>query len=240
MAKIEFKPGTMLNPVPVVMVSCGDEKKHNIITIAWTGIVNTDPPMTYISVRKERYSHDILQRTGEFVINLTTKDLAFATDYCGVRSGRKTDKFKEMKLTPAESRKVSCPSIGESPVNLECRVLDVLEFPTHDMFLAEIVGVCVEESLMDEKGRLCLENADLIAYSHGSYVALQQKELGTFGYSVIKPKTRKRIAAQKRQEHQAQSNHKSGKRPKASARGKSSHRNSSDRKRHHSSAKEIR
>ena len=151
MAKIEFKPGTMLNPIPAVMVSCGDEREQNIITIAWTGIVNTDPPMTYISVRKERYSHDIIARTGEFVINLTTKDLAFATDYCGVRSGRNVDKFKEMKLTAAESRHVSCPSIGESPVNLECRVLDIREFPTHDMFLAEIVGVSVDEDLMDEK-----------------------------------------------------------------------------------------
>ena len=234
MAKIEFKPGTMLNPVPAVMVSCGDETEQNIITIAWTGIVNTDPPITYISVRKERYSHDIIARTGEFVINLTTKDLAFATDYCGVRSGRKTDKFREMKLTAVKSRHVSCPSIGESPVNLECRVLDVREFPTHDMFLAEIVGVSVEESLMDETGRLCLEDAGLIAYSHGSYVALQQEALGTFGYSVMKPKTRKRIAAQKRQDKR------NGKRPEGPARGQNSRTNGSGRKKSHSSAKKIR
>ena len=258
MAKIEFKPGTMLNPVPAVMVSCGDEREQNIITIAWTGIVNTDPPITYISVRKERYSHDIIARTGEFVINLTTKDLALATDYCGVRSGRKVDKFKEMKLTAAESRHVSCPSIGESPVNLECRVLDIREFPTHDMFLAEIVGVSVDEDLMDEKGRLCLEDAGLIAYSHGSYVALEQQEIGTFGYSVMKPKTRKRIAAQKQQERrnrsgrqdrrdeagrQASQNRgerKNGKRPEAPARGGSSRKNGSGRKKSHSSAKKIR
>lgn len=246
MAKIEFKPGTMLNPVPAVMVSCGDETEQNIITIAWTGIVNTDPPMTYISVRKERHSHDIIARTGEFVINLTTKDLAFATDYCGVRSGRKVDKFKEMDLTPAKSRKVSCPSIGESPVNLECKVLDVREFSTHDMFLAEIIAVSVEESLMDEKGRLRLEDAGLIAYSHGSYVALQHKELGTFGYSVMKPKTRRRIAAQKRQDNHARKakqgdrEGKNGKRPEAPVRGQASRRNSSGRKKSHSPAKKIR
>ena len=221
MAKIEFKPGTMLNPVPAVMVSCGDETEQNIITIAWTGIVNTDPPMTYISVRKERHSHDIIARTGEFVI-------------------------KEMDLTPAKSRKVSCPSIGESPVNLECKVLDVREFPTHDMFLAEIIGVSVEESLMDEKGRLRLEDAGLIAYSHGSYVALQHKELGTFGYSVMKPKTRRRIAAQKRQDNHARKakqgdrEGKNGKRPEAPVRGQASRRNSSGRKKSHSPAKKIR
>lgn len=227
MAKIEFKPGTMLNPVPAVMVSCGDENERNIITIAWTGIVNSEPPITYISVRKERYSHDIIARTGEFVINLTTKDLAFATDYCGVRSGRKVDKFKEMNLTATESRHVCCPSIGESPVNLECKVLEVHEFPTHDMFLAEIVGVSVEEELMDEEGRLCLERAGLIAYSHGSYAALQQQELGRFGYSVMKPKTRRRIAAQKRQEQSKRNNRK---RPERPAREKNSRETGSDRK----------
>ena len=188
MAKIEFKPGTMLNPVPAVMVSCGDETEQNIITIAWTGIVNTDPPMTYISVRKERHSHDIIARTGEFVINLTTKDLAFATDYCGVRSGRKVDKFKEMDLTPAKSRKVSCPSIGESPVNLECKVLDVREFPTHDMFLADVVAVHADEKYMDENHKFHLEQAEPIMYSHGSYFGCGEL-LGTFGYSVRKKRT---------------------------------------------------
>ena len=142
--------------------------------------------MTYISVRKERHSHDIIARTGEFVINLTTKDLAFATDYCGVRSGRKVDKFKEMDLTPAKSRKGSCPSIGESPINLECKVLDVREFPTHDMFLAEVLGVTVDEKYMDENGKFHLNDAGLVAYSHGEYFKLGKK-LGKFGYSVQKP-----------------------------------------------------
>ena len=198
MGKIQFKPGTMLNPVPAVMVSCGDGDLKNIITIAWTGIVNTDPPMTYISVRKERYSHDIIARSGEFVINLTTEKLAFATDYCGVRSGRNVDKFKEQALTPAASQVVSCPSIAESPVNIECRVTEIKELGSHDMFLAEIVSVSVDEDLMDEKGRLCLEEAGLIAYNHGHYFGLKRNEIGRFGYSVMKPKTRKRYNAEKR------------------------------------------
>ncbi len=198
MAKIEFKPGTMLNPVPAVMVSCGDGTESNIITIAWTGIINTDPPITYVSVRKSRYSHDIIEKTGEFVINLTTEKLTFAADYCGVRSGRDTDKFRDMKLTAAESRKVKCPSIEESPVNLECRVIEKKEYPTHDMFIAEIVSVSVDEDLMDENNRLCLEKAGLTAYSHGHYYVLPEKDTGRFGYSVMKPKTRKRIAAEKR------------------------------------------
>lgn len=188
----------MLNPVPAVMVSCGDDTVSNIITIAWTGIINSDPPITYVSVRKSRYSHDIIERTGEFVINLTTEKLAFAADYCGVRSGRDVDKFKEMKLTAAESKEVSCPSIEESPVNIECRVMEMKEYPTHDMFIAEIVSVSVDDSLMDENGRLCLDEAGLVAYNHGHYFALQKKEIGRFGYSVMKPKTRKRIEAEKR------------------------------------------
>lgn len=198
MSKTVFKPGTMLNPVPAVMVSCGDDAVNNIITIAWTGIINSDPPITYVSVRKSRYSHDIIERTGEFVINLTTEKLAFAADYCGVRSGRDVDKFKEMKLTAAESKEVSCPSIEESPVNIECRVMEMKEYPTHDMFIAEIVSVSVDDSLMDETGKLCLDEAGLVAYNHGHYFALQKKEIGRFGYSVMKPKTRKRIEAEKR------------------------------------------
>ena len=198
MSKTVFKPGAMLNPVPAVMVSCGDDTVSNIITIAWTGIINSDPPITYVSVRKSRYSHDIIERTGEFVINLTTEKLAFAADYCGVRSGRDVDKFKEMKLTAAESKEVSCPSIEESPVNIECRVMEMKEYPTHDMFIAEIVSVSVDDSLMDENGRLCLDEAGLVAYNHGHYFALQKKEIGRFGYSVMKPKTRKRIEAEKR------------------------------------------
>lgn len=198
MGKISLKPGTMLNPVPAVMVSCGEGDVKNIITVAWTGIINSDPPMTYVSVRKERFSHDIIERTGEFVINLTTEKLAFATDYCGVRSGRDVDKFKERRLTPQESIRVNCPSIAESPVNIECRVTEVRELGSHDMFMAEIVNVSVDEELMEEKGRLCLEEAGLIAYSHGHYYGLKRNEIGRFGYSVMKPKTRKRLNAQKR------------------------------------------
>lgn len=201
MAKTEFKPGTMLNPVPAVMVSCGNEDVKNIITIAWTGIINSDPPITYVSVRKSRFSHDIIEKTGEFVINLTTEKLAFAADYCGVKSGRDVDKFKEQKLTAAKSRKVNCPSIEEAPVNIECKVIEKKEYPTHDMFIAEIVSVSVDDALMDEKGRLCLDEAGLVAYNHGHYFALQRKELGRFGYSVMKPKTRKRIEAEKRKKN---------------------------------------
>lgn len=198
MPKTVFKPGTMLNPVPAVMVSCGDGKVSNIITIAWTGIINSDPPITYVSVRKSRFSHNIIEKTGEFVINLTTKKLAVAADYCGVRSGRDVDKFKEQKLTAAESRVVRCPSIEESPVNIECKVIEKKDYPTHDMFIAEIVSVSVDNDLMDENGRLCLDEAGLIAYNHGHYFALERRAIGRFGYSVMKPKTRKRIEAEKR------------------------------------------
>ena len=198
MPKTVFKPGTMLNPVPAVMVSCGDGKVSNIITIAWTGIINSDPPITYVSVRKSRFSHNIIEKTGEFVINLTTKKLAAAADYCGVRSGRDVDKFKEQKLTAAESRVVRCPSIEESPVNIECKVIEKKDYPTHDMFIAEIVSVSVDNDLMDENGRLCLDEAGLIAYNHGHYFALERRAIGRFGYSVMKPKTRKRIETEKR------------------------------------------
>lgn len=201
MAKTVFKPGTMLNPVPAVMVSCGDGDVKNIITIAWTGIINSDPPMTYVSVRKSRYSHDIIERTGEFVINLTTEKLTFAADYCGVKSGRDVDKFREQKLTASDSVVVSCPSIAESPVNIECRVVEKREYPTHDMFVAEIVSVSVDEELMDETGRLRLDEAGLVAYNHGHYFALRKKEIGRFGFSVMKPATKKRIEAEKRKKN---------------------------------------
>ncbi|MDO4177421.1 MAG: flavin reductase family protein, partial [Bacillota bacterium] len=149
MSKIKLNPGAVTAPVPAVMVSCGRPgEKPNIITIAWTGVLNSDPPMTYISVRKERYSHEIISETGEFVINLTTEELAFATDWCGVKSGRDYDKFSERKLTAVDSQVVSCPSIGESPVNIECRVTEVKELGTHDMFMAEIVSVSADDSIM--------------------------------------------------------------------------------------------
>lgn len=186
MSKELWKPGNMLYPLPVVMISVADkEGKANIITVAWAGTVCTNPPMVSISVRPERYSYDILKETGEFVINLTTKDLAYATDYCGVKSGRDVDKFKEMKLTPISGEMVKAPMIKESPVNLECRVTQVLPLGSHDMFLAEVVAVHADKQYMDEKGKFHLEYAQPIVYSHGSYLATGET-IGTFGYSVKK------------------------------------------------------
>lgn len=211
MSKLNFKPGTMLNPVPAVMVSCGNKDEHNIITVAWTGIVNSEPPMTYVSVRKERHSHDIIKKTGEFVINMTTEKLAFATDYCGVRSGRDVDKFKEQNLTPVKGEKVDCPVIKESPVNLECKVVEVHEYGSHDMFVAEIVNVQVDEDLMDEKGRIRLDQAGLVAYNHGEYFGLKKQPIGKFGFSVMKAKTKKRIAGEKRQQARNKKNRKKNK-----------------------------
>lgn len=198
MSKQSFKPGAMLNPVPVVMVSCGSGEEANIITIAWTGIINSDPPMTYVSVRRERHSHHLIEESGQFVINLCTKQLASAADFCGVRSGREIDKFKNQSLTPGKGERVSCPTIEEAPVNLECVVKERHRYGTHDMFVAEIVNVRVDEDLVDEKGRVCLDRAGLICYSHGEYFGLDKEPLGRFGYSVMKPKTKKRIEAQKR------------------------------------------
>lgn len=197
MSKVTFKPGTMVNPVPVVMVSCGEtEAEYNIITIAWTGIVNSEPPMTYISVRKSRHSHAIIQKNGEFVINLCTEKLAQATDYCGVKSGRDINKFKDQKLTPVPGQFVKCPLIQEAPVNIECRVKEVHHYPSHDMFVADILSVHADDSLLNEKGKLELERAELLCYNHGDYFGLQKKPIGKFGFSVMKPKTKKRIAAE--------------------------------------------
>ena len=192
MAKVQLKPGTLLSPVPVVMVSCGTGQEANIITIAWTGTINSDPPYAYISVRKSRHSHSLLVKEREFVINLTTEDLLLATDYCGVKSGANVDKFKEMNLTKEKASIVACPMIAEAPVSLECKVFDVREFPTHDMFMAEIVAVHAKEELMEESGRLALEKAGLICFSHGDYMGLNNQRIGTFGYSVMKPKTKER------------------------------------------------
>ena len=193
MGKQLWKAGNMVYPVPAVMVSLADKNgKSNIITVAWTGTVCSDPPMAYISVRKERYSHPILMETGEFVINLTTEKLAKATDFCGVRSGRDLDKFKEMHLTKGKASKLSAPIIEEAPVNIECRVKQVIELGSHDMFLAEVVAVQVDEQYMDEKNRFDLNAAGLMAYSHGEYMTLGEK-IGTFGYSVRKkPENKKK------------------------------------------------
>lgn len=178
----------MLYPVPPVMISCADEEgKSNIMTAAWAGTICSDPVMVSVSIRPERYSHDVIARTGEFVINLTTEDLAYAADFCGVRSGRDVDKFEYLHLTKIPSRKVGAPSIGESPVCLECRVTEIRKLGTHDLFIAEVVQVSVDEKYLDSRGRFALEDAGLVAYVHGSYLGLGKK-LGSFGYSVRKRK----------------------------------------------------
>ncbi len=197
--KVVFQPGTMLNPVPVVMVSCGgSHQEYNIITIAWTGIINTDPPLTYISVRKSRFSYELLVKNRGFVINLVDEKTAFAADYCGVKSGRDVDKFHAQKLTPLPAEAVKAPLIEECPVNIECKVLDIVSYPTHDMFISEIVKVHADKGLMDQKGKLRLEDASLICFCHGAYYGLKSRPLGGFGYSVMKPKTKSRIARAKR------------------------------------------
>lgn len=198
MGKVTFKPGTMLNPVPVVLVSCGTMEEKNILTIAWTGIINSEPPLAYVSVRKERYSHELIERHREFVINLCTENLTKAADYCGVKSGKNVDKFKEQKLTPVKGEVVNCPMIMESPVNLECKVIEVKSFPTHDMFIGEIVNVNVDEKLINAQGKLQLEKAELVCYSHGEYVGLKKEAIGKFGFSIMKPKTKKRIENKKK------------------------------------------
>ncbi|MBQ6786107.1 MAG: flavin reductase family protein [Lachnospiraceae bacterium] len=186
MAKISFKPGNMLYPLPVVMVSVADkEGNSDIVTVAWAGTICTNPPMVSISVRPERFSHHMLMETGEFVINLTTKELVYATDYCGVKSGRDVDKWKEMNLTPVMGNVVKVPCIAESPVNIECKVVKVEKLGSHDMFTAEVVAVQVDDAYMDEKNSFHLSQANPIVYSHGEYYLLGEK-LGRFGYSIQK------------------------------------------------------
>jgi flavin reductase (DIM6/NTAB) family NADH-FMN oxidoreductase RutF len=196
--KISSKPGPLTAPLPAVMVSCGDMDNSNIVTVAWTGIINSHPPVTYVSVRKERFSHDIIAEKGEFVINLTNTDLVKAMDYCGVKSGRDVDKFSEMKLTREAGDEVSAPMIAESPVNLECKVMEVKEFPSHDMFIAEIVAVHVDEKYVDENGAYDYGAMDLVSFSHGKYYRMRPEALGFFGYSIMKPKTAKRRASEAR------------------------------------------
>lgn len=186
MAKQLWKPGNMIYPLPAVMVSVTDgEGNDNIITVAWTGTVCTNPAMAYISVRPSRYSYDMIRKTGEFVINLTTEELAFATDFCGVRSGRDVDKFRKLNLTKEKAQFVSAPMIGEAPVSIECRVREVKELGSHDMFLADVLAVHADEAYMDKNNRFCLNDAGLLVYSHGEYLAGGRK-VGTFGYSVKK------------------------------------------------------
>ena len=187
MGRQVWKPGNMLYPLPAVMVSTADTKGNdNIITVAWTGTVCTDPAMLYISVRPERYSYHMLKESGEFVVNLTTEQLARATDWCGVRSGRDYDKWKEMKLTRGKAEKLSyAPTIAESPVNIECKVTEVKELGSHHMFLAEVKAVQVDEKYMEKNGKFALNSTGLLTYSHGEYHVLG-KPLGRFGWSVKK------------------------------------------------------
>ncbi len=195
MAKETWKPGTLIYPVPAVMVSCGTvEGEKNILTVAWVGTINTDPAMTYISVRKSRHSFELLQKTGEFVLNLSTEALAKACDYCGVKSGRDVDKFKEMNLTPHPATQVSAPLIYESPVNIECKVTEVVPLGSHHMFLAEVLAVNVSDEYFDETGKFHFNKSKPICYSHGQYYGLGEP-LGKFGFSVEKnrkkPKSKK-------------------------------------------------
>ena len=192
MSKIAWKPSTLINPVPLVMVTCSDKNGNpNIITLAWAGTINSDPPMLSISVRKERFSHHLIMEKGEFAVNLTTSKLARAADLCGVKSGRDINKFEVAKLTSEKASKIDVPLIKESPVSLECVVKDRIELGSHDMFIAEIVAVDVDEDLLDINGKLNLEKAGLICYSHGNYWTLGNS-IGYFGFSVTKKKGVKR------------------------------------------------
>lgn len=194
MARQNFKAGTLLAPLPAVMVSVGNAEEKNIITVAWCGILSSDPPRAYISVRPSRHSHKILKETGEFVINLTTEKLAIATDYAGIYTGAKVDKFEKCSLTAINSKCVSAPTIEESPLSLECRVFQVIESGTHDIFMADIVNVSCDEKILDEKGRICYDRAGLLAYSHGEYFVLGRK-VGKFGFSTDK-KSKSKLRAQ--------------------------------------------
>lgn len=185
MSKLKWKAGTMVYPLPAVMVSCGDFENANIITVAWTGTICTNPAMTYISIRPERYSYDIIKNTGEFVINLTTKKLARSTDFAGVRSGRDINKFEALKLTKEKANEVNVPLIKESPINIECKVTEIKELGSHHMFIAKVLCVDVDEKYLDKTGRFNMEKCGLIAYSHGQYFELGEK-LGRFGFSVKK------------------------------------------------------
>lgn len=191
MSKISWKGGALLAPVPAVMVSCGSMDAPNIVTVAWTGITCTQPPKTYIALRKSRFSYGLIKESGCFVINLTTEALVRATDFCGVRSGRDMNKFEVCHLTPEPSEQITAPAIAESPLSIECRVTNIIEQGSHDLFLADIVGVRVDETLMDANGRLALEKAGLAAYCHGEYFALGKK-LGKFGFSVEKKKKKRK------------------------------------------------
>ena len=180
-----WKSGTFIYPIPAVMVSCGTMEKANIITVAWTGILNTNPATCYISVRPERYSHGIIKKNGEFVINLTNQELAYATDWCGVKTGAKVDKFKEMKLTKQKAENIKCPLIAESPISIECKVKEIKELGSHHMFIADVLSIDVAEKYIDSDGAFDISKCGLIAYANGGYYNLDKK-IGKFGYSVQK------------------------------------------------------
>ncbi len=185
MAKVNWKGGALLAPVPAVLVTSGDEAKPNVCTVAWTGIINTNPPRTYVSLRKTRYSHELISKSGEFCINLPTSQLARITDFVGVKSGRDFDKFGKLSITPEKCAHIGTVSVAECPVSIECKVFQTIELGSHDMFLADIVGISVDEKLLDEAGKLHMEKAHLMAYSHGEYFTLGKK-IGHMGYSVKK------------------------------------------------------
>lgn len=192
MARKNWKPGTIIYPLPAVMVSCGETlEEYNIITIAWTGTINSDPPMCYISVRPGRHSYEIIKRTGEFVINLTTEKLAKATDWCGCRSGRKYNKWEEMNLTPAPAKIVKAPIIEESPVNIECVVKEIVELGSHHMFIADVVNVSIDDTYLNENDAFSFSKANPLVYSHGHYFGMGEK-IGKFGWSVEKKKKKKK------------------------------------------------
>lgn len=197
MSKIKWKGGALLAPVPPALVSCGSLEMPNVLTVAWTGIINTLPPKTYVSIRPSRYSYELIKQSGEFVINLTTKELVRAADLCGVRSGRDIDKFAHCSITAARSFEVGAPSVAESPVSLECRVTDSVPMGTHEMFIADIVAVSVSSELLSADGKLHLERCGLVAYAHGDYFELGRR-LGSFGYSVRKKNTAKRSKCSER------------------------------------------
>ncbi len=185
MSRQTWKPGTMVYPLPAVLITCKDGDKENIFTVAWTGTVCTDPAMTYISVRKERFSYDLIKNSGVFCINLTTEDLVYATDYCGVRSGRNENKFQNLNLETEKCTKIDVPMLKKSPITIECQVEEIKELGSHDMFLAKVLAVNIDEKYMDETGRFDMEACNLITYSHGQYYKLGEK-LGKFGFSVQK------------------------------------------------------
>ena len=189
MSKTMWKPGTFVYPIPAVMVSSGTFEKSNIMTVAWTGILNTNPAVVYISVRPERYSYNLIKESGEFVINLTNEKLAFATDWCGVKSGANVDKFKEMKLTKQKANFVKCPMIEESPVSVECKVREIRELGSHHVFVADVLAINADDKYIDENGAFDISKCDLIAYANGGYYSLGKK-IGKFGYSVQKKKNK--------------------------------------------------